>query len=143
MLEKLVPPEMFIQHQQYLDRRMLQFWALRPSITESSLTLSLELSVSSMASASFYKEYERNPLTSSRDILASDTYFSFMFLFTYIHSHTHTHARKHPQQRWWGGQCREVAELKQRLKSSWQKGNNKKSWPPASEKPLFGRTKCF
>lgn len=66
--EKLVLPVMFIQHQQYLDRRMLQFWALRPSITDSSLTLSLELSVSSMASVSFWKEHKRNPSESNGDM---------------------------------------------------------------------------
>ena len=112
MIEKLVLPEMLRQHQQYLERRMLQFWALRPSITESSLTLSLEPSVSSMASASFYKEQERNPSKSNRDIPTSDTQFSFIFA-------VYTYTRTHAQLRWWG-EWRWVVGLKQRLKSSWQ-----------------------
>lgn len=138
--EKLVLPEIFIQHQQYLDRRMLQFWALRPSITESSLTLSLELSVSSMASASFYKEHERNPSKSNRDILTSDTHSSFIFS-VYVHTHARTHACTHihtqAKLRWWGREHREVVELKRRAKIELTKGNSKKSWPPTLEKAVF------
>lgn len=83
--EKLALPVMFIQHQRYLDRRMLQFWALRPSITDSSLTLSLELSVSSMASASFWKEHKRNPSESNGDTPTWDAHFSSTFS---VHTHT-------------------------------------------------------
>lgn len=116
MIEKLVLPETFRQHQQYLDRRMLQFWALRPSITESSLTLSLEPSVSSMASASFYKKHERNPSKSNKDIPTSNTHCSFIFT-VYTQS-------------WDGKQgCREVVELKQRLKSCWQRKIRKADHP--------------
>lgn len=40
--------------------------------------------MSSMASASFYKEQERNPSKSNRDIPTSDTQFSFIFaVYTY------------------------------------------------------------
>lgn len=134
---KLVLPEMFIQYQQYLERRMLQFWALRPSITESSLTLSLELSVSSMASASFYKEHERNPSKSNRDIPTSDTHFPLYFLFTHTHAHTHAHAHTQAKLRWWGREYREVVELKQRAKIELTKGSSKKSWPPTCEKAFL------
>lgn len=115
MIETLVLPETFTQHQQYLERRMLQFWALRPSITDSSLTLSLELRVSSMASASFCKEHERNPSQSNRALPLQTHTLPSYFLCTRTHIHSSSQNKTEMVR---GGGCREVAELKQRLTSS-------------------------
>lgn len=133
--EKLVLPVMFIQHQQYLDRRMLQFWALRPSITDSSLTLSLELSVSSMASVSFWKEHERNPSASNGDTQTWDAYFPSPLLFPHTML-TYTHGLS------WADEAALGRWNRNKGYFLLNKGN-KRSWPPACEKALFRRTKCF